>query len=282
MTHFRPCIDLHRGRVKQIVGGTLDAHGAVENHVSPHDAAWFAGRYADDGLTGGHVICLGPGNDMAARSALAAYSGGMQIGGGVNVDNAAGWLDAGASHVIVTSWLFDGPTFRTDRLKTLVGAIGRHRIVIDLSCRRHRPVELHDDGDRSNRSNQTAAADEVSPRWYVASNRWSTRTDLTVDLETLSRLSDHCDEFLIHAADVEGRCGGVDEALVRMLGAFDAVPLTYAGGIASQNDIDLIAEASGGVMDYTVGSALDLFGGDGVQYERLVAANRTGPDKMPR
>ena len=263
MTKFRPCIDLHDGQVKQIVGSSLrdsadassestNKNPLVENHVAEYPAEWFAKKYANDKLTGGHVIKLGPGNEPAALSALAAYPQGMQIGGGINLDNAAKWLDAGASHVIVTSWLFDSAgCFQSDRLDQLVAALGKQRIVLDLSCKRN--------GDG----------------WTVAMNRWQTLTDLNVDTRTLDQLADRCDEFLIHAADVEGLCQGIDEDLVRLIGAWGKVPMTYAGGVANMADVDLIDELSNGTLDVTVGSSLDLFGGTGVTYDALVSRNRT-------
>lgn len=252
MTRFRPCIDLHNGQVKQIVGGTLRDDGTApdENHVSQYDAAWFADKYQNDQLTGGHVIKLGPGNDQAARSALAAWPGGMQIGGGINDQNATEWLEAGASHVIVTSWLFDETgKFLSDRLEQMVGLIGRKKLVIDLSCRR--------DGNE----------------WYVAMNRWQTRTNIMIDLATLDRLSKHADEFLIHAADVEGLCRGVDLELVKLLGQWNGLPVTYAGGAAGMSDLEQVAEVSQGNVDITVGSALDLFGGNGIAYQDLLSWN---------
>jgi phosphoribosylformimino-5-aminoimidazole carboxamide ribotide isomerase len=250
---FRPCIDLHEGRVKQIVGGTLDS--ATEtlktNFVSDRPASWFAARYAADGLLGGHVIQLGPGNTEAAREALAAYPGGLQLGGGITAENASGWLEAGASHVIVTSHLFDGEgRFQPDRLARLVAEVGRERLVIDLSCRRR--------GDD----------------WIVAMNRWQTLTDLRVDAATLGALAASCDEFLIHAADVEGMCQGIDGELVKWLGDWGGIPMTYAGGASSFADLLLVDRLGGGRVDLTIGSALDLFGGDGVRYEDCVAWNR--------
>ena len=253
MTRFRPCIDLHRGVVKQIVGGSLrdDGPGPVENFVSEKPAGWFAGKFRADGLTGGHVIQLGPGNREAAREALAAWPGGLQVGGGITVENAAEWIRAGASHVIVTSVLFDGAgVFLEDRLDALVREVGRERLVIDLSCRRT---------DRG---------------WTVAMNRWQTLTDLDVTHEVLEGLSGSCAEFLIHAADVEGLCGGIDEELVAYLGGWGRMPMTYAGGAAAMEDVRKVDRASGGCVDVTVGSALDLFGGRGIAYDELVAWNR--------
>lgn len=253
MTRFRPCIDLHQGLVKQIVGGSLrdDGAGPVENFVACHPPAWFAEKFRADGLTGGHVIKLGPGNDSAAREALAAWPGGLQVGGGIAPSNAAAWLDAGASHLIVTSALFaaDG-RFLPEALAALVQTVGAARLVIDLSCRR------------------TAAG------WQVAMNRWQTLTELAVTPAVLDRLAPHCAEFLIHAADVEGLCGGIDAELVALLGAWGKIPVTYAGGAASMDDVRLVARTGCERVDVTVGSALDLFGGSGVTYTELVAWNR--------
>lgn len=252
MTRFRPCIDLHHGQVKQIVGGTLrdDGPGPTENFVSEKPAGWFADKFRADQLTGGHVIKLGPGNDEAAREALGAWPGGLQIGGGINAENAAQWLDAGASHVIVTSSLFDKDgKFLPQVLDALVAAIGKDRLVIDLSCRRN------------------------ASGWIVAMNRWQTPTDLQVDHATLDRLAPFCAEFLIHAADVEGLCRGIDEDLVSLLGSWGKIPVTYAGGAASMEDVERVQNAGHGKVDVTVGSALDLFGGNGVTYSQLVSWN---------
>ncbi|MCA1962897.1 MAG: phosphoribosylformimino-5-aminoimidazole carboxamide ribotide isomerase [Prosthecobacter sp.] len=253
MTRFRPCIDLHAGKVKQIVGSTLSdsGQGLRTNFVSDRDAAWYAELYRQDGLTGGHVILLGPGNEMAAKSALAAYPGGLQVGGGIRPCNAAEHLEAGASHVIVTSYLFetDG-TFSQTRLDKMVAAVGRERLVIDLSCK------------------------ATAEGWTVAMNRWQTLTDLHVTPETLRHLAAHCAEFLIHAVDVEGKCEGIDERLVEFLGKHSPLPMTYAGGIHRLQDLERIQHLSLGRVDATVGSALDLFGGQGVRYADLVAFNR--------
>lgn len=254
MSRFRPCIDLHDGRVKQIVGGTLtdDGGGLRTNFVSTRPAEYFAGLYRDDSLTGGHVIMLGPGNESAARAALAAWPGGLQIGGGINGENASSWLEAGASHVIVTSWLFDAAgRFLPERLEALTSAAGRERLVIDLSCRR-----------------------DADGGWTVCMNRWQTRTSLRLTSAVLDDLSAHCAEFLIHAADVEGKCGGMDEDLLRLLGAWGRRPVTYAGGARNLNDLELAHSLSNGRVDVTIGSALDIFGGSGVKYADCVAWNR--------
>jgi phosphoribosylformimino-5-aminoimidazole carboxamide ribotide isomerase len=255
MTRFRPCIDLHEGKVKQIVGGTLEAaDGAAprENFVSTLPPAHYAALYRKDDLRGGHVIMLGPGNDTAAREALAAWPGGMQVGGGITPSNAAAWLDAGASEVIVTSWIFEADgRFSEEKLAALVAAVGSERLVLDLSCRTEGPG-----------------------RWRVAMNRWQTPTDLIVDHATLDRLVANCAEFLIHAADVEGKCGGIDAALVAMLGQWHGCPMTYAGGARSREDLEEVERLSGGRVDLTIGSALDIFGGHGARYVECVAFNR--------
>ena len=253
MTRFRPCIDLHHGQVKQIIGGTLRDEGAgpVENFVAEQPAGWFAETFRADGLTGGHVIKLGPGNDDAAREALATWPGGLQIGGGIHAGNAAEWLAAGASHVIVTSALFDADgKFLQDALHAIAGVTGKDKLVIDLSCRK------------------------THHGWAVAMNRWQTLTNLAVDHTTLDLLAPFCDEFLIHAADVEGLCRGIDADLVEMLGQWGKCPVTYAGGAATMEDVLLVQQAGQGKVDVTVGSALDLFGGKGLCYKDLVAWNR--------
>ena len=247
---FRPCIDLHEGKVKQIVGGSLRdvGPGPVENFVSDKDSAWFARKFREDHLVGGHVIMLGPGNELAAREALSAWPGGLQVGGGIRKENAAEWLKAGASHVIVTSALFDAEgRFLEDALEGIVGEAGGNRLVIDLSCRR------------------------VGEGWVVAMDRWQKLTELELTVATLERLMPFCDEFLIHAADVEGLCKGVDEELVSFLGAWGKRPVTYAGGAATMEDVLKVDMLGKGLVDVTVGSALDLFGGKGVRYEELVA-----------
>jgi phosphoribosylformimino-5-aminoimidazole carboxamide ribotide isomerase len=249
---FRPCIDLHDGKVKQIVGGTLG--GSLEalrtNFVSEKSSAEYAALYRRDGLLGGHVILLGPGNEEAALSALAAYPAGLQVGGAVNLENAAGWLDAGATHVIVTSWVFQGGRIDFERLAQLKQKIGKDRLVLDLSCRRR-------------------GAD-----YWVVTDRWQTFTDVTVTGATLERLSQSCAEFLVHAVDVEGLCRGVDAALVEKLALWSPIPSTYAGGANSLADLELVSELGQGRVDLTIGSALDIFGGSGVRYNDVVAFNR--------
>jgi phosphoribosylformimino-5-aminoimidazole carboxamide ribotide isomerase len=248
---FRPCIDLHEGKVKQIVGGTLGAEPErlQTNFVSDRPAAWYAERYRRDGLKGGHVILLGARNDREARGALQAYPGGLQIGGGVNLDNARPWLDAGASHVIVTSWVFRGGQVDWERLSQLAGAIGKGRLVLDLSCRW--------------RSND----------YFVVTDRWQKFTALAISRENLEKLAAWCAEFLVHAVDVEGQCRGIDQELVFRLGQWSPIPTTYAGGASSLADLETVTRLGQGRIDLTIGSALDIFGGSGVRYEDVVAFN---------
>ena len=249
---FRPCIDLHEGKVKQIVGGTLSDSGAElrTNFVSEKSAAWFAELYRRDELKGGHIILLGPGNDTAARGALAAYPGGMQLGGGVNIENAARWLEAGASHVIVTSWVFREGRVDWERLNNLVTMVGKRRLVLDLSCRKR-------EGE-----------------YFVVTDRWQKFTTEKISPELLSKLSCYCDEFLMHAADVEGLCEGIDRELVAKLAEWAPIPTTYAGGAKSLADLEEVTRVGRGKIDLTIGSALDIFGGSGVQYTDVVAFNR--------
>ncbi len=251
---FRPCIDLHEGKVKQIVGGTLgeDPGRLRTNFVSDRPAAWYAELYQRDSLTGGHVIMLGPGNEAEARSALQAYPSGLQIGGGVNLDNARVWLDAGASHVIVTSWVFRGGQVDWERLAQLVAAVGKTRLVLDLSCRRR------------------------GEEYFVVTDRWQKFTDVALKPENLGKLAGSCAEFLIHAVDVEGQCRGIDRELVSRLAKWSPLPTTYAGGASSLADLEAVTRLGQGRIDLTIGSALDIFGGSGVRYEEAVAFNRRG------
>lgn len=243
---FRPCIDLRRGKVVQIVGKTLREDAEPEtNFETDASPAEFAARFRRDGLSDGHVIMLGPGSEDAARSALDAYPDGFQIGGGITPDNAGQWLEAGASAVIATSSLFRQGVFDWKQLQRFRSEVGAERLVLDLSCAR--------DGDD----------------YRVMADRWQTRTDVIVDAASLGELSAHCAEFLIHAVDVEGRQAGPDRELLERL-ADAPLPTTYAGGIHSLADVELVRSAGRGRLDFTVGSALDLFGGDRLRYSDLV------------
>lgn len=236
--NFRPCIDLHNGKVKQIVGGSLtDGLEPETNFVSEKSPAWFAELYQRDELTGGHVIKLGSGNDEAAREALAAWPDGLQVGGGITAENAGQWLDAGAAQVIVTSAIFQNGQIDPERLDALVSAVGKERLVLDLSCRKK------------------------EGQYYVVTDRWQTFTETTVDVESLRQLSDRCCEFLVHGVDVEGKQQGVDEQLIKLLAEDSPIPCVYAGGVRSFEDLETLNTIGQGRIAITIGSALDIFGG---------------------
>ena len=250
---FRPCIDLHNGKVKQIVGSTLsdDQPGSLRtNFASDLPSSHYAQMYKKDGLFGGHVIMLGPGNEGAAKEAFQAFPQGLQVGGGITAENACYWLDQGAAAVIVTSYVFQKGIIYEERLKELFSLVGRDRLVLDLSCRKK---------------------DDV---YYVVTDRWQNFTETKISPETLEYFSQYCFEFLIHAADVEGKCEGVAADLIEDLADWTPVPTTYAGGVRDRNDILLIKELGRGRLDFTVGSSLDIFGGTGMKYSEAVAFGR--------
>ena len=257
MTKFRPCIDLHDGKVKQIVGSSLNdsGEGLKTNFETDRSPAWFAELYKKDNIRGGHVIMLGKGNVDAAKAALSAYRGGLQVGGGITADNAKEYIDAGASHVIVTSWIFPEGKLDIGRLERLLETVGKEHLVLDLSCKR-------------------TSAPGDKPRWNIATNRWQTLIDVEITEDTLANLARYCDEFLVHAADVEGKQQGMDDDLIRFLAAHSPIPVTYAGGAKSLQDLQHVKEISGGKIDLTIGSALDLFGGKGVKYDDCVKFNQ--------
>ena len=257
MTKFRPCIDLHDGKVKQIVGSSLSDSGAglQTNFETDRSSAWFAELYKKDGIKGGHVIMLGKGNESAAKDALSAYPGGLQVGGGINAQNAQEYIEAGASHVIVTSWIFPEGSLDRKRLAELVKTVGKEHLVLDLSCKRTGIVDGR-------------------PLWKIATNRWQTIIDIEITRETLEDLAKSCDEFLVHAADVEGKQQGMDDDLIRVLAENSPIPVTYAGGAKSLEDLIHCNEISNGKIDLTIGSALDLFGGKGVKYDDCVRFNK--------
>ena len=251
---FRPCIDIHNGKVKQIVGSTLKDEGdmAQENFVSVKDAAYFAGLYREYGLKGGHVIMLN-GRDSQyyeatkaqALLALSAYPGGLQAGGGINADNAAQFIEAGASHVIVTSYVFKDGRINYKNMEKLAAAVGREHVVLDLSCRRR------------------------GGSYYIVTDRWQKFTSQEVTQELLFDLSKYADEFLVHAVDVEGKSAGVDRELAQILGSIDTIPVTYAGGVGSLEHLARLKEWGRGRLDVTIGSALDIFGGS-LKFEDVI------------
>ncbi len=245
--NFRPCIDIHNGRVKQIVGGSLsqDSSNIIENFVSDEDASFYAELFKKDKLFGGHIIMLGPNNQEQALKALKSYPNGMQIGGGITSQNAAFFLEMGASHVVVTSYIFKDGRIDFNNLEQLVSEVGKERLVLDLSCKKK-------DGN-----------------YYVMTDRWQKFTDFKVNKENLKFLSGYCDEFLVHAVDVEGKRNGIQMDLVELLGYDCGITVTYAGGINSIDDIDIINDLGQNRVNFTVGSALDIFGGN-LRYTDIV------------
>lgn len=243
---FRPCIDIHNGKVKQIVGGSLrdERNEAVDNFVSELGAEYYARLYASHGLRGGHIILLNPAGSQyyeedcrQAKSALEAYPQGMMIGGGINPDNAPYFLDLGASHVIVTSYVFRDGKINFDNLEKMKETVGKERLVLDLSCRRK------------------------EDSYYIVTDRWQKYTDCIVDEQTLDMLMPYCSEYLIHAVDVEGKASGIEKDLAALLGKWHKIPVTYAGGVGTLADLEELRILGQGYLDVTVGSALDLFGG---------------------
>lgn len=243
---FRPCIDIHNGKVKQIVGGSLKDEGnqAKENFVAEQDAAYFAEFYKKDKIRGGHIILLNPSDSFyyketkrQALLALHTYPGGMQVGGGIHAENAKGFIEAGASHVIVTSYVFRDGKVNYNNLEKILAAVGKEHLVLDLSCRKK-------DGD-----------------YYIVTDRWQKFTEEKITPELLDKLKEYADEFLVHAVDVEGKASGIEVPLAEMLGDWGRIPITYAGGVGSFEDLKQLKEYGKGRLNVTIGSALDLFGG---------------------
>lgn len=251
---FRPCIDIHNGQVKQIIGGSLQDHGdrAETNFTSEYEAKHYAKMYQEDGLRGGHIILLNPATSeyydatrKQAVEALKAYPQGMHIGGGITSENAGYYIEQGASHVVVTSYVFENGQVHWGKLKGLSEKVGKAHLVLDLSCRKK------------------------GEEYYIVTNRWQTFTEVAITTEILDEMAQYCDEFLVHGVDVEGKSSGVEEELVALLAGWNQIPITYAGGIGSREDLERFRKLTGGNLDYTIGSALDLFGGT-ISYEQIV------------
>jgi phosphoribosylformimino-5-aminoimidazole carboxamide ribotide isomerase len=245
--NFRPCIDIHQGKVKQIVGDTLGLinQSIVENFVSDYDSAYYASLFRNDNLKGGHVIMLGEGNKESAIRALKEFPFGLQIGGGINAGNASFYLDNKASHVIVTSYIFENDELNIDRLNKLVSEVGKDKLVIDLSCK------------------------QKNGKWFVVTNKWTQFSSYEINQSTIKEIEKYCDELLIHAVDVEGKRTGIQEKLVKQLAGWVSIPTTYAGGVRSIKDVETFFNLSSGKLDLTIGSSLDLFGGD-LPYSKVV------------
>ncbi|MDE6846344.1 MAG: phosphoribosylformimino-5-aminoimidazole carboxamide ribotide isomerase [Lachnospiraceae bacterium] len=251
---FRPCIDIHNGSVKQIVGGSLRDRGdeAVENYVSEQDAAFYANLYRGYQIKNGHIILLNPvtspyyeATKRQAIAALKAYPGGLQVGGGITPENAGEYLDAGASHVIVTSYVFKDGQIQYDKLNELVNKVGRQNLVLDLS------------------------AGKKEERYLIVTDRWQKYTEVELNEQTLDELASYCDEFLVHAVDVEGKADGIEEEVVKLLGGWGKIPVTYAGGVHSFEDLRLLKKLGRDRVHVTIGSALDLFGGS-MKFEEVL------------
>ncbi|MCM1381269.1 MAG: phosphoribosylformimino-5-aminoimidazole carboxamide ribotide isomerase, partial [Muribaculaceae bacterium] len=250
---FKPCIDVHNGKVKQIVGGSLadSENSAKENFVSEKGGEFYAKLYKERGVSGGHIILLNPASSeyysadkTQALAALNEYPGGLQVGGGITPENAAEFLENGASHVIVTSYVFKDGKVNRENLEKISSAVGKNRLVIDLSCRKR-------DGE-----------------YYIVTDRWQKFTNVRLNRAALDMFAEYCAEFLVHAVDVEGKARGVEIPLAETLGQWDGIPITYAGGIGSYADLDALKQAGGGKLDFTVGSALDISGGT-LDFEKI-------------
>lgn len=245
---FRPCIDLREGRVVQIIGGSLTDENPEKikiNFETTSSAADFARLYKKDNLSGGHVISLGPGNEKVALSALHAFPNGFHMGGGITPQNAVTYLDAGASHVIVTSYVFSNGQIDMDKLKLIKETVGKNRLVLDLSCRK----KEYD--------------------FWIVTDRWQKFTDVSICPEILNQLANHCNEFLVHGVDVEGKMEGIQADLIEILGKYSPIPVTYAGGVRDLSDLDLVKELGNERVDLTIGSALDIYGGN-IPYRSVV------------
>lgn len=243
---FRPCIDLHEGKVKQIIGKTLSSDKTVvTNFVAEKSPSWYASLYKKDNLYGGHVIMLGKGNEKAALEALKAFENGLQIGGGINDENAKFYLDNGATHVIVTSFVFSNGEVNWDNLKKIKDVVGREKLVLDLSCRKS------------------------NGKYYIVTDKWQKFTNVEINRENIKKLEKECSEFLIHAVDVEGEMKGIDVELIKLISEVVTIPVTYAGGITTLDDLEIIKEIGKNHIDFTIGSALDIFGGN-LSYKKVV------------
>ena len=250
---FRPCIDIHNGKVKQIVGGSLKDQNDVakENFVASQDSTFFANLYHKKGLKGGHIILLNPESSPyyqetkeQAVKALKAYPKGMQIGGGITRENAAFFLEQGADKVIVTSYVFRHGEIDYKNLESILREVGKEHLVLDLSCRKK------------------------GEDYFIVTDRWQNYTNVELNKESLDFFAGFCNEFLIHAVDVEGKQAGIEKQVAAILGDWGKCEATYAGGIRSDEDLEQLKRLGKDKIDFTVGSALDLFGGV-LEFEKI-------------
>lgn len=188
--------------------------------------------------------------EQAVR-ALNSYPMGLQAGGGITPENAMEFIHAGASHVIVTSYVFRDGKVDTGHLKKISDAVSPKRLVIDLSCRKK-------DG-----------------RYFIVTDRWQKFTQMVLSEETLDFFSGYCDEFLVHAVDVEGKAEGIEEEVAGILGNWGKKTMTYAGGIHSFQDLELLDKLGKGKVNATIGSALDIFGGN-MKLEDVLSFMKSG------
>lgn len=251
---FRPCIDIHNGKVKQIVGGSLrdQKDHASENFVSEMDASFYAKLYEKHDIKGGHVILLNAADSpyyeetkKQALLALSSFPQGLMVGGGIRPENAEEFLKAGASHVIVTSYVFHDGKIDMDRLHKMVAAVGKEHLVLDLSAKK------------------------VEGQYHIMTERWQNASLEILDEKLLNDLMQYSSEYLIHAVDVEGKSQGIEQELVTMLGGWGKIPMTYAGGVHNEEDLQLLRNLGKNHLDVTIGSALDLFGGN-MKWERVL------------
>ena len=247
---FKPCIDLHHGKVKQIIGSTLNSKEIKVNFTSNQNSSYFAQLYRKYQLSGAHIIMLGPNNEEACLQALKTWPGHLQVGGGITLANGEKWLKAGAQKLIFTSYLFPDKTLDLSRLQSLKKNYGRNKIVIDLSCSK----TLADKG------------------YYVFKNKWKEQTTFKLELASLQSIIPYTEEILIHAISVEGKNQGMDQDLVYQLKKLHEqtnLNLVYAGGIHHQEELDEFVKISESKIDFTIGSALDIFGGRGFSFQQL-------------
>ncbi len=162
----------------------------------------------------------------------------MQVGGGIKGYNAMSYINQGATHVIVTSYIFNDGQLHQGHLEEMVETVGKDHLVLDLSCRKKEDC------------------------YYVVTNRWQKFTNFEVNEENIRFLEQYCNEFLVHAVDVEGLKSGIDNELLNLLSRWVRIPCTYAGGISTLEDLERIKVQGKGKIDFTVGSAMDIFGGN--------------------